>query len=149
MSVIYSEAWYQEMTELINGSEDLRKLAPADRVTLTLEVVGDGASPYLPADVTHHFLIVIEQGCVHDFRALEERHDGNGLDFRFIAPASVWEGIAAGQKDPITAGLRGEIKIRGDMRFLMTNADAVKLVVDLYASQVKTEWPDGKPPYGS
>jgi len=33
------------------------------------------------------------------------------------------------------------------MRFLMENADAVKLAIDLYANQVNTEWPLGQPPY--
>ncbi len=50
MSVIYSEAWYGDMKELINGSEELRKLAPAGRIVLCLEVEGDGKSPYVPAD---------------------------------------------------------------------------------------------------
>ena len=63
------------------------------------------------------------------------------------AEARRHERIAAGQTDPITAGLRGEIKVRGDMRFLMENADAVKLAVDLYGHQVDTEWPLGHPPH--
>jgi len=49
--------------------------------------------------------------------------------------------------DPITAGMRGTIRVRGDMRVLMKNADAVKILVDLYGDQVHTEWPKGKPPY--
>ena len=47
---------------------------------------------------------------------LAERHDGQRLDFRFTAPATMWESIAAGRASPIAAGLRGEIKVRGDMR---------------------------------
>jgi hypothetical protein len=147
MSVIYSDAWYDEMKELINGSAELRKLAPTERIVLCLEVEGDGASPYVPADETFYFLLELEGGQVVVFRPLVERFSGRGLDFRFTAPASVWESIAAGEADPITAGLRGAIKVRGDMRFLMENADAVKLLIDLYGCQVDTEWPHGKPPY--
>jgi hypothetical protein len=33
------------------------------------------------------------------------------------------------------------------MKFLMENADGVKLLVDLYGNQVDTEWPNGQPPY--
>jgi hypothetical protein len=149
MSVIYSDAWYEDMKKLINGSEELAKKAPKKRIAFTLEVMGDGASPYVPAEGGLYFLLVIENGKVVEFRPLAEQHDGKGLNFRFTAPASVWEGVAAGQEDPIKCGLRGTIKVRGDMRFLMENADAVKLAIDLYGHQVDTEWPQGRPPYAS
>ena len=147
MSAIYSDTWYEDMKALINGSEQLGTMAPKTRIVFTLEVMGDGASPYVPKDGGLYFLLMIENGKVTEFRPLPERHDGKGLSFRFTAPATVWEGVAAGQKDPITSGLRGEIKVRGDMRFLMQNADAVKLAIDLYANEVNTEWPLGRPPY--
>ena len=147
MSVIYSDAWYEDMKTLINGSDKLGKMAPSTRIVFTLEVMGDGASPYVPKEDGLYFLLTIESGKVMEFRPLSQRHDGKGLNFRFTAPAAIWEGVAAGQKDPIKSGLRGEIKVRGDMRFLMENADAVKLAIDLYANQVNTEWPLGRPPY--
>lgn len=147
MSVIYSEPWYDDMKALINGSAEFQKLAPTRRLAMALEVLGDAPSPYVPAGSEVHFLVVLDGGAVTEYRALPGRHDGHGLDFRFTAPATIWEGIAAGQLDPITCGLRGQIKIRGDMRFLMQNADAVKLLVDLYGHQNKTEWPRGRPPY--
>ena len=148
MSAIYSDAWYDEMKQLINGSAEFRKQAPTDHVAMTLEVLGDAASPYVSDGDAIHYLIVLSGGEVTEYRPLDGRHDGKGLSFRFTAPATIWENIAAGLLDPITAGLRGQIKVRGDMRFLMKNADAVKLLVDLYAHQVDTEWPKGKPPYG-
>ena len=147
MSVIYSDAWYDDMKELINGAEGFRKEAPKDRVVMSLEVLGDGSSPYVAADDALYFLIEVDDGMVQEFRPLSERFSGKGLQFRFTAPASVWESVAAGHTDPITAGLRGVIKVRGDMRYLMENADAVKLLIDLYGNQVNTEWPKGRPPY--
>jgi hypothetical protein len=147
MSVIYSDAWYDDMKELINGAEGFRKEAPKDHVVMSLEVLGDGSSPYVAADDALYFLIEVSDGMVQEFRPLPERFSGKGLQFRFTAPASVWESVAAGQTDPITAGLRGVIKVRGDMRYLMENADAVKLLIDLYGNQVNTEWPKGRPPY--
>jgi putative sterol carrier protein len=149
MSVIYSESWYEDMKQLINGSARLGKMAPETRIVTSLEVMGDGASPYVTKDGALYFLLVIDNGRVTEFRPLPERHDGKGLNFRFTAPATVWESVAAGQTDPIKAGLRGEIKVRGDMRFLMENADAVKVAIDLYANQVNTEWPLGRPPYAT
>ena len=147
MSVIYSDAWYEDMKKLINHSEELRRQTPKERIVISFEVEGDGASPYVPADGALYFMIVFDEGQVREFQPLDERFSGKGLNFRFTAPATVWESIAAGKTDPITAGLRGSIKIRGDMKFLMENADGVKLLVDLYGNQVDTEWPQGQPPY--
>ena len=147
MPAISSDAWYDDMKTLINGSPEFRKLAPKPRTVMTLEVVGDGKSPYVPNGDASYYLVVLDDGQVTEYRPLAERHDGKGLGFRFTAPATVWENIAAGLSDPITCGLRGQIKIRGDMRFLMQNADAVKILVDLYGRQGQTEWPQGKPPY--
>lgn len=148
MSVIYSPAWYDDMKKLINDSEEFRRLAPRDRVAMTLEVTGDVTSPYVAKDEGLYWLIELAEGQVDAYRPLPARHDGQGLGFRFTAPATVWESVAAGLLDPITAGLRGQIKVRGDMRFLMKNADAVKKLVELYMNQVQTEWPKGRPPYG-
>lgn len=147
MSIIYSEAWYDDMKNLINGSDEFAAQAPQERLSMTLEVNADGVSPYVQQGEGLFFLVVLEKGRVIEFAPLDGRHDGKGLDFRFTAPAGTWENIAAGLADPITVGLRGGIKIRGDMRFLMKNADAVKILVDLYGNQVTTDWPSGKPPY--
>ena len=147
MSVIYTEPWYEDLKQMINGCAEFAKKAPQERIAMALEVMGDGASPYVPADGAIHYMIVLDHGQVVELTPLDERHPGKGLNFRFTAPASVWEGVAAGQLDPITAGMRGTIRVRGDMRVLMRNADAVKILVDLYGDQVHTEWPSGKPPY--
>jgi len=147
MSVIYTDAWYDDLKQMINGCADFAKKAPQERLVLALEVMGDGKSPYVPPEGAIHYVIVLDHGVVSELSPLSERHPGQGLNFRFTAPASIWEGVASGEIDPITAGMRGTIRVRGDMRVLMRNADAVKILVDLYGDQVHTEWPQGKPPY--
>ena len=147
MSVIYTDDWYRDLKEMINGSAEFAAKAPKEKIVMALEVNGDARSPYVTTGAAIHYLIVMDGGKVEEISALAERHSGQGLSFRFTAPATVWESIAAGQLDPITAGLRGTIKVKGDMRVLMKNADAVKHLVDLYGAQVHTEWPSGHPPY--
>ncbi len=147
MSVIYTDQWYEDMKQLVNQTEEFIKRAPKNKILAAFEVMGDEQSPYVKAGTAVHYLIHMEAGQVAEYKPLPGRHDGNGLSFRFTAPATVWELIAAGVQDPIQAGLRGTIKVRGDMRFLMQHAEAVKMLVDMYGKQVNTEWPQGKPPY--
>jgi len=60
----------------------------------------------------------------------------------------VFEGVAAGLVDPVGAGLKGTIKITGDMRVLIKHADLVNVLYDVYSREVQTDWPKGRPPYG-
>lgn len=147
MSAVYSDAWYDDLKNMIDNSAEFAAKAPTKRLVMTLEINGDGTSPYVAADSARYYVIVLEAGKVVELHSLDDRHDGDGLSFRFSGDATVWEEIAAGLRDPITAGLKGKLRIRGDMRFLMQNAEAVKILVDLYSQQVHTEWPQGKPPY--
>ncbi len=149
MSIIYTDQWYADMKAMVNGSPKFREMAPREKILATFEIIGDEQSPYVTNGNALYYLIRLEGGMVAEYGPLSARHDGKGLNFRFTAPAALWEGIAAGLVDPIQAGLRGTIKVRGDMRFLMQHAEAVKLLVDMYGHQVSTEWPQGKPPYGS
>ena len=57
----------------------------------------------------------------------------------------MFEGVAAGLIDLIDAGLKGKIKITGDMRILIRHAELVNVLYDVYAREVETIWPKGKP----
>ena len=69
------------------------------------------------------------------------------LNYRFTGPGSVFDSIAAGTSDPIDAALTGTIKVRGDMRFLMRQAEMVQVLLKAYSQGVDTTWPKGRPPY--
>ena len=47
--------------------------------------------------------------------------------------------------DLIDAGLKGSVKITGDMRILIRHAELVNVVYGVYAREIETTWPKGKP----
>jgi len=51
----------------------------------------------------------------------------------------------AGWIDLIDAGLKGSVKITGDMRILIRHAELVNVVYGVYAREIETNWPKGKP----
>ena len=57
-----------------------------------------------------------------------------------------FEKVAAGIVDPVEAGLKGTIKITGDMRILIKHADLVNVVQEVYQREVETTWPKAQPP---
>ena len=147
MAEIYSQAWYETLRDLMNGNADISARAPQGQWRVCLEIMGDDTSPYIGAGEAKYFFVLFDGGRCEEYRELPEPLDGRELDFRITGPAGVFEEVAAGERDFIEAGLRGAIKIRGDMRIFMQNAELVRVIADLYSQQVATEWPKGKPPY--
>jgi hypothetical protein len=147
MAEIYSKKWYDKLKDLVNSRDDITARAPQGQWRVCLEIMGDSTSPYVHDGHAKYFFVLFENGKCQRYEELPEKMDGKGLDFRFSGPATVFEEIAAAQRDFIEAGLRGAIKIRGDMRIFMQNAELVKIMAELYSQQIDTEWPKGKPPY--
>ncbi|RJP68049.1 MAG: hypothetical protein C4532_13510 [Candidatus Abyssobacteria bacterium SURF_17] len=147
MAEIYSMEWYEKLRNLVNSRDDISARAPQGQWRICVEVMGDEKSPYIPKGQAKYFFVLFDKGKCQRYEELRHTLDGKDLDFRFTGPASVFEEVAAGRRDFIEAGLRGAIKIRGDMRIFMQNAELVKIMADLYSQQVETAWPKGMPPY--
>jgi hypothetical protein len=147
MPAIYTREWYEAMVSLANSREDLSKKVPRGEWRFAVELVGDGKSPYVPSGTTKRFFVRFLDGKVAECRESAEPIPGKELNYRVMGPAHVFEGVAAGIVDPVEAGLTGVLAIRGDMRFLMQNADMANVIFDLYKESGLTEWPQGKPPY--
>ena len=148
MPDIYTDDWYAAVQSAINSKLASLKDVPDGTWTARIEIVGDGTSPYV--DGERHFLVRIESGQCPWYREVQPGDDhghAGDLDYRFRGPATVFDEIAAGARDPIDAALRGDVKVRGDMRFLMRQAELVNKVLEAYATDVQTSWPAGEPPY--
>ena len=147
MPDIYTPDWYDAVVKAINGRVEQLKDVPAGAWTCRIEIAGDGSSPYVSAGGQRHFLVRIENGQCTWYREVDPEDDGTELDYRFQGPATIFDEIAAGVLDPIDAALRGTVKVRGDMRFMLRQAELVKTLLEAYADGVETTWPEGAPPY--
>ena len=146
MPDIYSADWYESVRSAINEKVKTLKGVPDGAFNVAVEIVGDGTSPYVPEGAERHFVIRIEQGSCAWYQEIEGEPDVE-LDYRFRGPATVFDEIAASIVDPIDAALHGTVKVRGDMRFLMRQAELVKVLLEAYTAGVETTWPAGQPPY--
>ena len=146
MPDIYTTDWYEAVKQAINAAVVDMRDVPEGAWTICVEILDDGASPYVPAGGMRRFLIRIEAGICKWYRELDAEPEEK-LDYRFTAPASVFDEIAAGVLDPLDAVLKGSIKVRGDMRFLLRQAELVNVLLHAYTSGVDTDWPAGRPPY--
>ena len=147
MPVIYTDEWYEAMVRLTNSRDDLSSKMPKGEYKFAVELEGDGKSPYVPEGDAKYFFITFTDGKMTECKESPERIPGKGLNYRITGDATVFEGIAAGISDPIEVALGGALKIRGDMRFIMQNAEMANVLFDVYKQRDFTEWPHGKPPY--
>lgn len=146
MPDIYTPEWYEAVQTAINDKVTTLKGVPDGGFNVAVEIVGDGTSPYVAEGSERHFLIRIERGQCSWYREIDGEPDV-ALDYRFRGPATVFDEIAASLVDPIDAALHGTVKVRGDMRFLMRQAELVKVLLEAYTAGVETTWPAGQPPY--
>lgn len=147
MPAIYTKEWYDELKALLNRNPEVEKNAPRGKYKVLAELRGDGRSPYLAEGETLFFVVHLEDGKCTEYYQVDNPPSRKEFDFIFEVPASVFEGVAAGLVDPVEAGLKGTIKITGDMRILIKHAELVNVLQEVYAREVETTWPKGKPPY--
>ena len=147
MPAIYTKDWYDELRDLLNRNEEVEKNAPRGKFKVLAELRGDGQSPYLQDGQKLFFVLHMDDGKCTEYYEVAEPPHRKECDFIFEVPATVFEGVAAGEVDPVEAGLKGTIKITGDMRILIKHAELVNVVYDVYSREVETTWPKGKPPY--
>ncbi len=145
MPEIYTNEWYEALKKLLNENPEVDKNAPRGTFRVLAKIVGDGASLYMPAGEVRNFIVVFADGKCLEYRQLEIPPPRKDFEYIFELPASVFEGVAAGLIDLIDAGLKGKIKISGDMRILIRHAELVNVLYDVYAREVETVWSKGKP----
>lgn len=146
MSDIYTPEWYEALKDLINSNGEIQAKAPKGAWVAKIEIKGDGKSPYVADGEMRSFIIRIEDGQCVWYKEVDS-DEGYELDYRFTGAASVFDEVAASITDPVDAGLDGRIRVRGDMRFLLRQAELVKEVLQIYSSELATDWPKGEPPY--
>ncbi|MDH5201166.1 MAG: hypothetical protein OEW93_09780 [Candidatus Bathyarchaeota archaeon] len=147
MAEIYTREWYDSLQEILNRSEEVTAQAPQGVWNVLAEVIGDGVSPYVGDREVKRFAITFEDGRCTSYRELSEEPPKRGFQFVLRVAAGLFEGIVASLVDPVEAGLKGGIKISGDMRVLIQNAELVNVLAAIYQQGVETSWPKGQPPY--
>ena len=145
MPAIYTTEWYEALKKLLNQNPEVDRNAPRGTFHVLVKINGDALSAYLAAGEVRNFVVVFADGKCLEYRQVEVAPPRKEFDFIFEFPASVFEGIAAGLIDLIDAGLKGSIKINGDMRILIRHAELVNVIYGVYSREIETIWPKGKP----
>jgi putative sterol carrier protein len=147
MPTIYTKEWYDSLKDILNRSDSVTKNAPPGLWKILGEVRGDDTSPYLKTGEFRRFAVYLQDGKCTEYTELDQAPPRKDFDFILELPAALFEAVVASQADPVQAGLKGDIKITGDIRMLIQNAELVNVLAEIYAQSVETDWPQGQPPY--
>jgi putative sterol carrier protein len=145
MPAIYTTEWYDALKKLLNENPEVDKNAPRGAFHVLAKIVGDARSRYLPVGELRNFVVLFTDGKCLEYRQTDTPPPRKDFEFIFEFPASIFEEVAAGQIDLIDAGLKGKIKITGDMRILIRHAELVNVIYGVYSQEIETTWPNGKP----
>ena len=145
MPAIYTTEWYEALKKLLNENPDVDKNSPRGTFHVLAKIVGDARSAYLATGELRNFVVLFADGKCLEYRQTDTPPPRKDFEFIFEFPASIFEEVAAGQIDLIDAGLKGKIKITGDMRILIRHAELVNVIYGVYAREIETTWPKGKP----
>lgn len=145
MPAIYTTEWYEAIKKLLNENPEVDKNSPRGTFHVLAKIIGDAGSLYLPVGELRNFVVLFADGKCLEYREVAESPPRKDFEYIFELPATVFEAVAAGQMDLIDAGLKGRIKITGDMRILIRHAELVNSIYGAFAREVETIWPMGKP----
>jgi putative sterol carrier protein len=150
MPDVYTDPWFDAVRTAINTKVATMSSLPEGVLHIAVDIQGDGVSPYVSEAGARHFLIRLDNGHCDWYREVPEAAQSTPearLDFRFVGPAATFDDVVAGRLDPIDAALKGAIRVKGDMRFLMRQAEHVQVLLEAYTHDVETSWPKGEPPH--
>ena len=137
MAAFPTEAWFQALVGLINGSPEYHEAAAEweGDIAFLVEAEPDRG---IPTDVWG--LLDLWHGTCRG-GGLIEAEWGRTAAYILRAPYSRWKEVVTGELDPIKAMMQGKLKVQGDLPTIVRQVRAANELVEL-TLQIPTEFPD-------
>ncbi|MEK7440332.1 MAG: SCP2 sterol-binding domain-containing protein [Chloroflexota bacterium] len=120
MSILFpSDAWIKALQEVLNSDDEYGKIASNWEGDLTFVVEAEGAHTrpiYMFMDLWH--------GKCRDARQVADLNEKKAA-FLLAAPFSVFQKIVQGKLDPMQAMMTRQLKVTGNMVYMMRNVPTV------------------------
>ncbi len=128
MLKIFSDEWFEKFMENINNNENYKNYAHDWEGDIILFIVGDQISDSLRAGLNKIVRLKLYHGKCISLEFLKKIPEIKDL-YVLEGKANVWENILSGKTDIITAILKGEIKVTGNMKNLIKYIAAARELV--------------------
>lgn len=127
-TVMFSDTWFEQFMEKINSNENYRRYAADWEGDIVLSIRGDEKSQYIRSGESKNVRLgLFHGGC--DSISFPSAVDRKVVPYVLEGKATTWENVLSGKTNVITAMLRGEIAVTGDVRKLMKYVNAAQELV--------------------
>ena len=138
MVAFASQAWFEALVELINGSPGYREAAAEWEGDIAFQIEAE-PDRGLAADVWG--LLDLWHGECRGGGLIDPAR-GRRAAYLLRAPYSRWRQVVTGELDPIKGMMQGKLKVEGDLPTIVRQVRAANELVEL-TMQIPAEFPDG------
>ncbi len=127
-SVMFSDSWFDRFKESINSNEDYAKWAADWEGDVVLSIRGDEHSSFFRIGELKNVRLGLFHGKCNSI-SFPSTIDRKEMPFVLEGKATTWENVLSGRTNVVTAMLKGEISVTGDVRKLMKYVNAAQELV--------------------
>ncbi len=126
--VMFSDLWFEKYKESINSNSEYEKYAVDWEGDIILSIKGDEKSQYFRSGEFKNVRLELFHGKCNSisFPVSVSRKE---VPYVLEGKATTWENILSGKTDVVSAMLKGEISVTGDIRKLMKYVNAAQELV--------------------
>ncbi len=127
-SLMFSVEWFEKFGENLNSNENYKKYAADWEGDIALIIRGDEGSSFFRKGETKNVRLNLYHGKCNSisFPASVSFKD---VPYLLESTATTWERILTGKVNVVTALLRGEVKVTGNVKKLMKYVNAAQELV--------------------
>ncbi len=127
-TLMFSDAWFERFRESINANVEYERFASDWEGNIVLTIKGDEQSHYLRSGQIKNVRLELFHGKCNSL-SFPISVDKKTEPYVLEGKASMWEGVLSGKTNVVTAMLRGEIVVTGNIAKLMKYVNAAQELV--------------------
>ena len=127
-TLMFSDQWFEKFREKINSNQDYERYAADWEGDIVISIRGDNQSHFLRSGENRNIILELFQGKCNSV-IFPSSVDRKKMPYILDGTATTWENVLSGKTNVVTAMLRGEITVTGDVRKLMKYVNAAQELV--------------------
>jgi putative sterol carrier protein len=125
---MFSDKWFEKFRDSINSNGNYERYASDWEGDILLSIRGDEQSNFFRSGESKMVRLELYHGKCNSI-SFPTSIDRMKIPYILEGRATIWEGILSGKTNVITAMLKGEVTVTGDVRKLMKYVNAAQELV--------------------
>ncbi|MEM0050717.1 MAG: SCP2 sterol-binding domain-containing protein [Candidatus Bathyarchaeia archaeon] len=127
-ALMFSDKWFEKFRENINSNKNYEEYAADWEGDIVISIKGDSMSQFFRKGELKNVKLELFHGKCKSISFPASISEGE-VPYILEGTATVWENILSGKVNVITAMLKGDVNVKGDVRKLMKYVNAAQELV--------------------